>query len=214
MPRLRHFETRSRIRSRPLSHTQPPRCRAGSNGTVFYRSGLLVTQPLSMTQPNAYDGYRKALRYGAACRDAGPFSTGDHELALRWASLARPGGYRVSVALDGDHDGELILVHLPGQQSPAFAIQTLDATVVLIDCLGLTMCFPTLMDALLAMAPIPGPSRGELLHGARPPCIAGLPDILTAPQSCFQRRAADVARAALHRACKLATCRKRQCKSG
>jgi len=170
-------------------------------------------QPLSMTQPNAHDGYRKALRYGAACREACAFPIGDHELALRWAGLAWPGGYRVSVAVDGDRGGELILVHLPGQQSPAFAIQAQDATVVLTDCLGLTMRFPTLMDALLAMAPIPGPSRGELLHGARPPCIAGLPDILTRPQPCFPRRAADVARSAFHRVWNLATCCKRQCKS-
>ena len=167
-----------------------------------------------MTQPNAHDGYRKALRYGAACRKACAFPIGDHELALRWASLARSGGYRVSVALDGDGGGELILVHLPGQQSPAFAIQALDATVVLIDCLGLTMRFPTLLDALLAMAPIPGPRRGELLHGARPPCIAGLPDILTRTQPCFPGHAADLARAALHRFWKLATCCKRQRRSG
>lgn len=173
-----------------------------------------MTQPLSMTQLNAHDGYRKALRYGAACREACAFPIGDHELALRWAGLARPGGYRVSVAVDGDHGGELILVHLPGQQSPAFAIQAQDATVVLIDCLGLTMRFPTLLEALLAMAPIPGPNRGELLHGARPPCIADLPDILTRPQLCFPRRAADAARAAFHRVWKIATCCKRQYKSG
>ena len=187
---------------------------ASRRPVIRVRPGLLVKQPLSMTQPNAHDGHRKALRYVPACREACAFPIGDHELALRWASLARSGGYRVSVALDGDHGGELILVHLPGQQPPAFAIQALDATVVLIDCLGLTMRFPTLLDALLAMAPIPGRGREELLHGARPPCIAALPDILTRPQSCFPRRAADVARAALHRIWNLATCRKRQCKSG
>ncbi len=186
-----------------------PRC-----PTARIRPGLLVTQPLSITQPNAHDGYRKALRYGAACREACAFPIGDHELALRWASLARPGGYRVSVAMDGDHGGELILVHLPGQQLPAFAIQALDAAVQLIDCVGLTMRFPTLLDALLVMAPIPGPRRGELLHGARPPCIAGLPDILTRSEPCFPRRAADVARAALNCVWKLATCGQRQCKSG
>ena len=183
-------------------------------------SGLLVTLLLSMTHPNAHDGYRKALRYGAACRKAHAFSIGDHELALRWvslagqASLAGQEGYRVSVALDGDHGGELILVHLPGQQAPAFAIQALDATVVLIDCLGLTMRFPTLLDALLAMAPIAGPHRGELIHGARPPCIAGLPDMLTRPQPCFPGQAAELARAAFHRVWKLATCCKRQRRSG
>lgn len=177
-------------------------------------SSFMATPLPSMTQPTAHDGYRKALRYGAACHEACAFSIRDHELALRWASLATPTGYRVFVSADGTHGGELILVHLPGRQSPVFAIQALHSTVVLIDCLGMTMRFPTLLDALLAMAPVPKSGRGELLRGARPPCIAGLPNFLTRAQPGFSRRIATTARTALHRAWTHVIRQKRPCQPG
>lgn len=129
-----------------------------------------------MTQPTAHDDYIKALRYGAMCQKASAFPIKDHELACWWAGLATPAGYRVAVSMSGRHGGELILVHLPGQQSPAFAIQPLSSAVTLIDCLGMTMRFPTLLDALLTLAPVPKPSRSELIRGARPRCINSLPD--------------------------------------
>ncbi len=175
---------------------------------------LLGTRLPSMTQPTAHDGYLRALRNGAACHEACAFAIRDHELALRWASLAAPIGYRVLVSADGTHGGELILVHLPGRQSPVFALQALHSTVVLIDCLGMTMRFPTLLDALLAMAPVPKSNRGELLRGARPPCIAGLPNFLTQVQPSLPWRVATAARTGLHRAWTHVIRQKRPCQPG
>ncbi len=110
------------------------------------------------------------------------FSIEEHELALRWADLARPAGSRVSVALDVQGAEELLLVYRPGRQAPAFALQALHSTIVLIDCLGMTMRFSTLAEALMAMSPMPGPSRRELLHGGQRTCLLELPGFLTARQ--------------------------------
>lgn len=116
------------------------------------------------------------------------FSIGEHEIALRWATLARPTGYRTSVALDLQGAEEVLLVYLPGRQSPAFAFQALHSMVVLIDCMGLTMRFSTLAEALMAMSPMPKPNKRELLHGGRTACILELPGLLTRKRLSFGGR--------------------------
>ena len=108
------------------------------------------------------------------------FSIEEHELALRWADLVRPTGSRISVALDVQGAEELLLVHNPGRQAPAFKLQALHSTIVLIDCLGMTMRFSTLAEALTALSPMPGLDRRELLHGGRTTCLRELPGFLTA----------------------------------
>jgi len=118
------------------------------------------------------------------------FSIEEHEIALRWMTLARPTGYRASVALDLQGAEEVLLVYLPGRQSPAFALQALHSTIVLIDCLGMTMRFSTLAEALMAMSPMPKPNRSELLHGRRIACILELPGFLTRKRLSFGRRVA------------------------
>ena len=106
------------------------------------------------------------------------FSIEEHELALRWADLVRPAGSRISVALDVQGAEELFLVYHPGREAPAFALQALHSTVVLIDCLGLTMRFSTLAEALMAVSPTAGLDRRELLHGGRAACLLELPALL------------------------------------
>jgi len=118
------------------------------------------------------------------------FSIEEHEIALRWMTLARPTGYRASVALDLQGAEEVLLVCLPGRQSPAFALQALHSTIVLTDCLGMTMRFSTLAEALIAMLPMPKPNRHELLHGGRSACILELPGFLTRKRLSFGRRIA------------------------
>jgi len=120
------------------------------------------------------------------------FSIEEHEIALRWMTLARPTGYRASVALDLQGAEEVLLVCLPRRQSPAFALQALHSTIVLTDCLGMTMRFSTLAEALIAMLPMPmpKPNRHELLHGGRSACILELPGFLTRKRLSFGRRIA------------------------
>ena len=107
------------------------------------------------------------------------FSIEEHELALRWSDLVGPTGYQVSVALNVQGAEELLLVHRPGRQAPAFALQALRSTIMLIDCLGMTIRFPTLAEALIAMSPMPGLHRRDLLHGGRTTCLMELPGFLT-----------------------------------
>lgn len=116
------------------------------------------------------------------------FSIDEHDLALRWGNLVRSAGFRVSVALDVQGAEELLLVHWPGRQAPAFALQALHSTIVLIDCLGMTMRFSTLAEALIAMSPTPGLDRRELLHGGRTACLRGLPGFLTAKRPSLGHR--------------------------
>lgn len=106
------------------------------------------------------------------------FSIEEHELALRWSDLVRSAGFRVSVALDVQGGEELLLVHRPGRQAPAFALQALHSMIVLIDCLSMTMRFSTLAEALIAMSPIPVLDRRELLYGKRTTCLRELPGFL------------------------------------
>ncbi len=122
------------------------------------------------------------------------FSIEEHELALRWADLARPAGSRISVALDVQGAEELLLIHHPGRQAPAFALQALHSMIVLIDCLGMTMRFSTVAEALMAMLPMPGPSRRELLHGGRTTCLLGLPGFLTTRRPSLGRRIVSAVR--------------------
>lgn len=122
------------------------------------------------------------------------FSIEEHELALRWADLARPAGSRISVALDVQGAEELLLVHRPGRQAPAFALQALHSTILLIDCLGMMMRFSTLAEALMAMSPMPGPSRRELLHGGRRTCLLELPGFLTTRRPGLGRRIVSAVR--------------------
>jgi len=126
------------------------------------------------------------------------FSIEEHELALRWADLARPIGSRISVALDVQGAEELLLVYRPGRQAPAFTLQALHSTVVLIDCLGMTMRFSTLAEALMATSPMPGPSRRELLHGGRTTCLLELLGFLTTRRPGLGHRIVSAVRQIAH----------------
>ena len=122
------------------------------------------------------------------------FSIDEHELALRWGDLVRPAGSRIFVALDVQGAEELLLVHRPGRQAPAFALQALHSTIVLIDCLGMTMRFSTLAEALVAMSPMPELDRRELLHGGRTACLLELPGFLTTKRPSLGHRIASAVR--------------------
>lgn len=122
------------------------------------------------------------------------FSIEEHELALRWCDLVRPAGSRISIALDVQGAEELLLVYRPGREAPAFALQALCSMIVLIDCLGLTMRFPTVAEALMAVSPMAGLDRRELLHGERTACTPGLPPFLIARRPSLGQRIVSAVR--------------------
>ncbi len=104
---------------------------------------------------------------------------------LRWITLVRHSGYRAAVALGYAGAEELLLVYRSDADVPAFAIQRLRATVVLIDCLGMTMRFASLAEALVGVSPMSKSERQELLHGPRPACLRELPHSLTEQRRSF-----------------------------
>ncbi len=116
-------------------------------------------------------------------RETHAFSIAELEAALNWNELCRADGYRVSICLDCPGSEELLVVHRPGSGSPAFALRRCSDSVLLIDAMGLTVPFPTVVAALRAMLPIPGPRRHAISHRERPYCIRTLPGfLLTSPR--------------------------------
>lgn len=109
----------------------------------------------------------------------------EHELVLRWTTLVRHSGYRAVVSLGYPGAEELLLVYRPDADVLVFAIQRLRATVVLIDCLGMTMRFASLSEALVGVSPMSKSERQELLHGPRPACLRELPQSLTEKRRSF-----------------------------
>jgi len=113
------------------------------------------------------------------------YSIVEHKLVLRWTTLVRHSGYRAVASLGYAGAEELLFVYRSDADVPVFAIQRLRATVVLIDCLGMTMRFASLAEALLALSPMSKSERQELLHGPRPACLRELPQSLTEQRRSF-----------------------------
>lgn len=113
------------------------------------------------------------------------FAIEEHELALRWATLVKHSQFRIVVFLCQTGAEEILLVYKSESDVPAFAIQRLRTAVVLIDCLGMTIRFRSLAEALLAMSPVSKSDRHELLHGPRPACIRVLPQSLIGQRRSF-----------------------------
>lgn len=100
------------------------------------------------------------------------FSIEDALMAGRWAEQVAPLGYRVVVTPCHEDAEEVIEVYVPHARALAFRMHRTAASVVVTDCVGLTLSFPTLADALLAMAPLPRCGRRAMLRGG---CPAWLP---------------------------------------
>jgi len=137
-------------------------------------------------------------------RETRGFSIEEHELALRWATLVKHSQFRIVVSLCQWGAEELLLVYKSESDVPTFAIQRLRATVVLIDCLGMTIRFTSLAEALVAMSPISKSDRRELLHGSRPACIRALPQSLIEQRRNFAYRIVSAFRSTRNWAASLA----------
>ena len=107
-----------------------------------------------------------------ACSGAlmpGPaFSIEDALVANRWAEQILPLGYRVIITPRYKNAEEIIEVYIPSAKTPAFRVHRTSHSILITDCIGLTLSFPTLADALLAMAPLSKSGRREMLKGPNP----------------------------------------------
>ena len=115
---------------------------------------------------------------GGALMPSHAFLIEDALVAIRWAEQILPRGYRVVITPRYKDAEEIIEVYIPTAKSPVFRVHRTSRSVLITDCIGLTLSFPTLADALLAMASLSKSGRREMLKGASP---AWLPTFAACP---------------------------------
>jgi len=96
------------------------------------------------------------------------FSIEDALIASRWAARISPQGYHVVITPGCKMAEEVIEVYIPNAKVPTFTVHRTARAFLITDCVGLTLSFPVLADALLAMAPLSKPDTREMLKGAVP----------------------------------------------
>lgn len=112
---------------------------------------------------------------GGALMPGHAFSIEDALFASRWAEQILPRGYRVVITPRYKDAEEIIEVYIPSAGTPVFRVHRTTHSVLVTDCIGLTLSFPALADALLAMVPLSKLSRREMLYGADPPWLPRFP---------------------------------------
>lgn len=103
------------------------------------------------------------------------FSIEDALIASRWAEQILSRGYRVVITPGYKNAEEVIEVYIPKAKMPTFTVRRTSHSVMITDCIGLTLSFLMLSDALLAIAPLSRSEKREMLKGASP---AWLPDLM------------------------------------
>jgi hypothetical protein len=106
------------------------------------------------------------------------FSIEDALLTGRWAEQIPLPGYCVEITPEYEHAEEVIAVYIPVAVTPTFRVHRTSRSVLLTDCIGLTLSVPTLAEALLAMVPLSKVGRRKMLKGADP---AWLPKLSACP---------------------------------
>jgi hypothetical protein len=121
------------------------------------------------------------------------FSIEDALIAVRWAGQIRSRGYHVVITPRYGNADEVIEVCIPDTTKPTFKVHRATNSVLITDCIGLTLSFPTLTDALLAMAPLPKRGQREMLKGASPAWLPAFPAQSTREAgNCWSRAARSV----------------------
>jgi len=142
----------------------------GAIVALIVQDGLLWPfMPLSKGAGVATPACSGALMPGHA------FSIEDALVASRWAEQLLPRGYRVVITPRYKDAEEIIEVYIPSAKTPVFRVHCTLHSVLITDCIGLTLSFPTLADALLAMAPLSKSGRREMLKGPSPAWLPKLP---------------------------------------
>lgn len=96
-------------------------------------------------------------------------------MASRWAEQILPRGYRVVITPCYESAEEVVEVYVPRVRAPAFRVRRTAASVLVTDCVGLTLSFPALADALLAVAPLSKSGRRSMLKGGSPAWLPAVP---------------------------------------
>ena len=156
-------------------HDVGPGCRQQA---VARRPGIVLAVQHGMRPPFrpapgragvAVPGCRGALMPGYA------FSIDDALIANRWAEQILSRGYRVLITPRYKDAEEIIEVYIPGAKTPTFRVHRTPHSVLITDCIGLTLSFSTLVDALLAIVPLSKSGRQQMLKGADPPWLPRFP---------------------------------------
>ena len=117
---------------------------------------------------------------GGALMPGHAFSIEDALVASRWAEQILPHGCRVVITPRYKDAEKIIEVYLPAAKTPVFRVHRTPRPVLVTDCIGLTLSFPTLADALLAMAPLSKSGRREIdAEGSKSSVasrVCGVPD--------------------------------------
>jgi hypothetical protein len=96
------------------------------------------------------------------------FSIEDALIATRWAEQILSRGYRVVITPWHEDAEEVIEIYIPNARTPTSRLHRTSKAILMTDCIGLTLPFPTLADALLAMVPLSKIGEREMLKGGRP----------------------------------------------
>lgn len=96
------------------------------------------------------------------------FSIEDALIASRWAEQILWRGYRVVITPTYYDADEVIEVYIRDAKAPTFKMHRVARSVFVTDCIGLMLVFPTLADALLAMAPLSRSGERAMWEGAPP----------------------------------------------
>jgi len=96
------------------------------------------------------------------------FSIEDALIANRWAERLAPCNCRIAITPRYKDAEEIIEVYIRSPKAPTLRMYRTSHAVLIKDCVGLTLSFATLADALLAMAPLLKSVTREMLKGAGP----------------------------------------------
>ena len=114
---------------------------------------------------------RASITIPACCGALMPgyaFSIEDALIANRWAEQLASCGYRIAISPRYKDAEEIIEVYIRSAKAPTFRVHRTAHAVLITDCIGLTLSFATLADALLAMAPLSRSGTRKMLKGASP----------------------------------------------
>lgn len=103
------------------------------------------------------------------------FSIEDALIASRWTEQILSRGYRVVITPRYEDAEEIIEVYIPNAKTPTFRVHRTTQSVLITDCIGLTLSFSMLADSLLAMVPLSKSGKRQMLKGASPAWLPAFP---------------------------------------
>ena len=98
--------------------------------------------------------------------DAGRlFTARDLSMAARWFETVRSRGYRLAIPQRDPLAAEVIQIRLRPDGAPVYSFRRRQNAIMATDCIGMTVSFPSLVDALSAVAPLSSKERRFVMSG-------------------------------------------------